>query len=177
MTNRNLTALILRVAGIYLFSKVFDHFGSYFFSVYGIATLSRFNDSLTEPIDKIYFSGTCLVVVNFAISLFLFIKADWISKKIIKTNNSIVTELNPKSLTKVILSTVGIVWLAESIYSFPNFIDYATEIILKLSEKKDTKVPDFPFANYILKTMLGWLLIFRIEKISDWILKEHLKIQ
>lgn len=172
MTNRTLTALILRIAGIYLFTKIFDHFGSYFFSIYSTATMSRFDELLKEPIDKFYFTGTFLTIANIVVSLFLFIKADWISKKLIKSDKEIVTELNPKSLTKVILLTVAIIWLAISIYLFPDFIKYCVEMISKLSGNENAKLPDFPFANYILKTILELILIFRIEKISNWIVKK-----
>src|SRR5690606_5450454 len=123
MTTRTLTTLILRIAGIYLFTKIFDHFGSYFFSIYSTATMARFDELLKEPIDKFYFTGTFLTIVNIVVSLFLFIKADWISKKLIKTDKEIITELNPKSLSKVILITVAIVWLASSIYFIPDFIE------------------------------------------------------
>lgn len=172
MTNRTLTALILRIAGIYLFTKIFDYFSSYFFSIYATATMGRFDELLKEPIHKFYFTGTFLTIANITVSLFLFIKADWISKKLIKSDKEIVTELNPKSLTNVILLTVGIIWLATSIYLFPEFIKYCLEMISKLNENENAKLPDFPFANYILKTILGLLLIFRIEKISNWIVKK-----
>lgn len=172
MTNRNLTALILRIAGIYLFTKIFDHFGTYFFSIYGTATMARFDELLSEPIDKFYFTGTFLTIANIIVSLFLFIKANWISEKLIKTDKEIITELNPKSLTKVILLTVGIIWLAKSIYLIPDFIDYCVKLISFLNKNQEVKLPDFPVANYILKTILTLLIIFRIEKISNWIVKK-----
>ena len=105
MTNRTLTSLILRIAGIYLFTKIFEQFGAYFLSVYSIALMTELN----EPLNKFYFSLTFLAIANITISSILFLKADWISKKLIKTDSEIVTELNPKSLTKVILLTVSVI--------------------------------------------------------------------
>tara|TARA_R110000751_G_scaffold198664_1_gene303476 strand:- start:574 stop:1095 length:522 start_codon:yes stop_codon:yes gene_type:complete len=172
MTNRILTALTIRIAGIFLFTKIFDHFGSYFFSILSITSLSRFEDILSEPIEKFYFTGTFLTLANIVVSLFLFLKAEWISKKLIKSEKEIVTELNPKSLSKVILLTVGIVWLATSIYLIPSFIEYCVEMISRLNGNEDVELPDFAIANYILKTTLAILLIFRIEKISNWITKK-----
>ena len=172
MTNRILTALVIRIAGIFLFTKIFDHFGSYFFSIFNVSTFSRFNELFNEPIYKLYFTGTFLILANIVVSLFLFVKAEWISEKLIKSEKEIITELNPKSLSKVILLTVGIVWLATSIYLIPNLIDYCIELTSKLNGIENIVLPDFEIANYILKTVLALILIFRIEKISEWIVKK-----
>ncbi|CAM1355954.1 hypothetical protein [Tenacibaculum ascidiaceicola] len=172
MTNRTLTTLILRIAGIYLFTKIFDHFGTYFISVYGTATMARFDELLSEPIDKFYFTGTFLTIANIVASLFLFIKADWISKKLVKTESEIKTELNPKSLTKVILLTVGVIWLAKMIYLLPDLIEYSTKLISRLNGNEEIELPDFALANYIIKAVLTLIIIFQIEKISNWIIKK-----
>ncbi len=172
MTNRTLTTLIIRIAGIFLFTKIFDHFGVYFFSVYGTATITQFGKLLSDHIHKFYFTGTFLTVTNIVVSLFLFIKGDWISKKLIKTDSEIKTELNATSLTKVILLTVGVIWLAKTIYLIPNLIDYCTKFIFKLNGNNEIELPDFAVANYILKTVLTLLIIFRIEKISNWIVNK-----
>ena len=172
MTNRILTSLILRIAGIFLFIKIFDHFGSYFFSIYGTATIARFDELLKEPIDKFYFTGTFLTLANIVVSIFLFVKAEWISKKLIKSEKEIITELNPKSLTKVILMTVGIVWLATTIYLIPDFIEYCIQWASQLNGSENADISGFSAAKYILRTILALILIFRIEKISDWIIKK-----
>ncbi|MEW7292864.1 hypothetical protein [Aquimarina sp. 2304DJ70-9] len=171
MTNRILTALTLRIAGIFLFIKIFDHFGSYFLSIYGTAAMAQFAELLEKPIDKFYFTGTFLTLANIVVSLFLFLKADWISKKLIKTDKEIVTELNPKSLSKVILMTVGIVWLATSIYLIPEFIEYCIQLTSQLNGNENADISDFSVAKYIVRTMIALILIFRIEKTSDWITK------
>ena len=172
MTNRILTALAIRIAGIFLFTKIFDHFGSYFISIFSISAFSGFDEILNEPIDKFYFTGTFLTLANIVISIFLFVKAEWISRKLIKSEKEIITELNPKSLSKVILLTVGIVWLATSIYLMPNFIEFCFELISRLNGNEDAELTDFAAANYILKTILALILILRIEKISSWITKK-----
>ncbi len=172
MTNRILTALTIRIAGIFLFTKIFDHFGSYFLSIFNVASMARFEELLNKPIDKFYFTGTFLTIANIIISIFLFVKAEWISKKLIKSEKEIITELNPKSLSKVILLTVGIIWLAKTIYLTPIFIEYCIELTSKLNGNENAELPNFAVANYILKTILALILIFRIEKISNWILKK-----
>lgn len=172
MTNQNLTALILRIAGIYLFTKIFDHFGSYFFSVYGAATMARFDEFFNEPIDKFYVNGTFLIIANIVISTFLFVKAEWISKKLIHSDKDIVTELNPKSLSKVILLTVGIIWLAKLIYLIPDFIDFCVKFITIINGNDDIELPEFEIMSYMLKLILTLLLIFRINSIANWIVKK-----
>ena len=168
MTNRTLTALVLRIAGIFLFTKLFEQFGAYFLSIYSIAVMTE----LGHPIDKFYFSLTFLAIANITVSLFLFIKAEWISKKLVKTEREIKTELNPKSLTKVILLTVGVIWLAKMIYLLPDLIEYCTKRIARLNGNEEIELPDFALANYILKAVLTLIIIFRIEKISNWIIKK-----
>lgn len=166
MTNRTLTALALRIAGIFLFAKLFEQFGAYFLSIFSIAVMTE----LGKPIDKFYFSLTFLVIVNIVFSLFLFIKAEWISKKLVKTENEIKTELNSKSLTKVILLITGVIWLAQTIYLLPNLIEYSGKLISKLNGYKDIEIPNFAFSSYILKAGMALIIVFKIEKISNWIL-------
>ncbi|NAS32260.1 hypothetical protein GTQ40_14845 [Flavobacteriaceae bacterium R38] len=139
--------------------------------MFSFSAFSSFEEVLNEPIDKLYFTGTFLTIANIIVSLFLFVKAEWISKKLIKSEKEIITELNPKSLSKVILLTVGIIWLATSIYLIPNFIKYCVELISVLNGNENADLPDFAIINYILKTILALIIIFRIKKISDWITK------
>ena len=134
--------------------------------------MARFDEMLIEPIDKFYFTGTFLTIANIVASIFLFVKAEWIAKKLIKTDNEIKTELNAKSLTKVILLTVGVIWLATSVYLIPNFIEYCVKMVSRLNGNEEVELPDFSVAKYILKTILGLILIFRIEKISNWIINK-----
>lgn len=171
MTNRILTALSIRIGGIFLFIKIFDHFGSYFFSIYSTAMFATFDEQLVGPIDKFYFTGTFMTIANILISLLLFLKADWIAKRLIKTDKEILMQLNANSLSKVILMTVGIVWLAQSIYLIPDFMDYWIELYAKLNGNDQAKVPNISVAKYILRLLISLILIFRIEKVSSWITK------
>lgn len=172
MTNQTLTSLILRIAGIYSFTKIFDYFGTYFVSLYGTAILTTVNKNLNDPVTNFYLTGTFLIFANIIVSLLLFIKADWISKKLTKKEIEIKTELNAKSLTKVILLTVGVIWLAKLIYQIPYLFDHCAKLISKLNENKKIEFFDLDFISYFLRTILTFIIIFRIEKISNWILKK-----
>ena len=172
MTNRNLTALILRISGIFLFTKIFDHFGFYLLSIYMTTAIGEFREVLTEPINNFYGTGVGIIILNIVVSLILVIKADWISQKIIKKDIKIQTELNAESLTKVILLTAGVLWFANLVYLFPDFIEYSYKSILNLTSGKNLEFPDFKFSGYILKFILTLIIIFRIEKISNWITKK-----
>ena len=172
MTNRKLTALILRISGIFLFTKIFDHFGFYILSVYMTTLLEKFEDVLNEPMSKYYGSSVGLIILNIIVSLFLIIKADWISKMIIKKDTEIKSEINVESLTKVILLTIGVLWFANLIYLFPDFVEYTYKSVLNLSYGKNLELPDFKFSAYILKIILTLIIIFQTEKISDWIIKK-----
>ena len=173
MTNQILTTLVIRIAGIFLFTKIFDHFGSYFFSVFNIASLSRIDELLNrEPIDKFYITGTFLTVANIIVSLFLFIKAEWIATKLIKVDKEILTELTPKSLMKVILLSVSIIWFAMSVYLLPDFVEYCIELIKRIKGDEAQTTFRFSPAKYLLKTTISILIIFRIDKITNWILSK-----
>ncbi|AXO81826.1 hypothetical protein DZC78_06015 [Olleya aquimaris] len=134
--------------------------------------MARFDELLSEPIDKFFFTGTFLTIANIVVSIFLFVKAEWIAKKLIKADNEIKTELNAESLTKVILLTVGIIWLAKLIYLIPDLVEYCSKFISSMNGNEEIELPDFAIANYILKTILTLIIIFRIEKISNWIIKK-----
>lgn len=172
MTNRTLTALVLRIAGIFLFTKIFDHFGSYFLAIHGAAIIAQFNESLNTPVNKLYLTGTFMTIANIVVSLFLFIKAEWISKKLVKTDYEIKTELNAKSLTKVILLTIGVIWFAKLIYKIPDLIDFCAEFISIMNGNEEIESTDFAVSNYLLKTILTLIIIFRIEKLSNWIVNK-----
>jgi len=171
MTNRILTALIIRIAGIFLFIKIFDYFGSYFMSVYSTATLAIMDSEGDEVVNKFFIKGSFLILANILVSLFLFLKAEWISKHLIKTDNEVVLELNPNSIAKAILMTVGIVWLATSLYSLPEFIGYLIKLIQKQNgtDTHALNIRDILAAKFILRTTIALLLIFKIQRISDWI--------
>ncbi|NRD20943.1 hypothetical protein HNV08_12875 [Winogradskyella eckloniae] len=134
--------------------------------------MTHFETVFNEPIDKFYFTGTFMTIANIVVSLFLFIKAEWIAKKLIKSEKEIKMELNVESLTKLILLTVGVIWLAKLIYQIPDLIDYCIKFISKLNGNEEIELPNFAFAKYIIKTILTLIIIFRIQKISNWILKK-----
>ena len=60
----------------------------------------------------------------------------------------------------------------EIIYLIPDFIDYCIKLISKLNGNEEIKIPDFELAYYILKIVLTLIIIFKIEKISNWIVKK-----
>ena len=134
--------------------------------------LTQFDELLKDPIEKFYFTGTFLTIANIIISIFLFLKAEWISRKLIVREIEISTELNPKSLSKVILLTVAIVWLAESIYLFPDFIDYCLILIAKFNGDANVNSTNFSAAKYILRIIIAVSLVSKIEKISEWIIRK-----
>jgi hypothetical protein len=68
--------------------------------------------------------------------------------------------------------TVGVIWLAKLIYLIPDLIAYCSKFISSLNGNEEIELPDFAVANYILKTILTLTIIFRIEKISNWIIKK-----
>jgi hypothetical protein len=169
MTTRTLTSIVLRFAGLLLFMKIFDHFGSYFISVYLAASFAKYDPQLEESISLFYFNGTYLVIANVVISSFLLFKADWLARKLVKRDETINLNFTPDNLIRVILLTTGTVWLATSIYQLPDLLSYGNKFILKLQGSPDVKLPDFSLAEYILRTLISISFIFGIDKISNYL--------
>lgn len=172
MTNRTLTSLVLRFAGLLLFIKIFDHFGSYFLSLYMTAIIPIFEEQLNEPMNNFYFNGTFLTIANIVVSFFLVFKAELISKWLIKNDSEISIQLTKEDLIKSILVITGIIWIAKSLFLLPDSIEYVIQLTRKLSGNESTDVPDFSIATYLIKTGFGVLFIFRVNKISNYLIKK-----
>lgn len=160
---------MLRIAGLLLFMKIFDYFGSYFISVYMMASIPIFEEQLNEPMDKFYFNGTFMTIANIIVSFFLVFKAELISKYLIKNDSDISIQLTKEELMKSILLIIGITWIAQFIYLLPDGIDYIMQLTQKLSGNKNIEVPDFSFTGYLIKTGLGLLFIFRVNNIINYL--------
>ena len=66
MTNRTLTALIVRLVGFALFIKIFDFFGSYFMSIYMTSSIVFLDETsgTVDAFNKLYYTGTILAFTN-----------------------------------------------------------------------------------------------------------------
>ncbi len=171
MTNRTLTAVILRYAGLLLFLKIFDHFGSYFMTVYFTAIIPFFEESFHSDFNKFFYNGTFLLISNVVISFLLVFRAERLSKFMVKEETEIKVDLNPENLIKVILITTGLLWLASSIYLLPDLIEYTRVMYSRLNNIDIESDVDFSPFKYIIQLILGLLFIFRIGKISKYLMK------
>lgn len=172
MTNRTLTSLVLRFAGLLLFIKIFDYFGTYFLSVYMTAIVPIFEEHLNEPLNKFYFNGTFLTIANILVSLFLILKSELISKWLIKNDSEISIQLTREDLMKSILLIIGTIWIAKSVYLLPDGIDYVIQLTKKFSGNENIDLPDFSLATYLIKTGIGLLFLFRVNKIYNYLNKK-----
>ena len=169
MTNRTLTTIAIRFAALLLFMRIFDSFGSYFMSVYYTAAVPIFEKELHTSMDKFYYNGTFLIIANFIVSGFLFFKAEWISLKLIKEDSSINIGITHEKLIKAILLSTGIIWLASSIYLFPDLVIYIQIHIDRLNHVEPGKKTEFSAIYYLLKTTIALLFVFRINKITSFL--------
>ena len=169
MTYRTLTAIALRLTGLFLFMRIFDYFGSYFLSVYYALVIPFFEKQTRPAAISFYYNGTFLIVINIVVSCLLVFKADWISAKLIKQDKDINIGLTPVNLVKVILLTNALLWLASSVYLLPTVCQYIYEIIEKHGNIKIEKTVDFSPGLYILKTIIAILFIVKIDKIVAYL--------
>ena len=171
MTNRVLTALALRIAAIYIFITISDQFAALFLNTYLAFSVSPADELKVIAIEKFYQSGVFLVVANVILSLFFFLKAEWMAKKVIKSEKEIRTDLNPKSITKTVLVLIGIIWLSKALYLLPDFVEYIMRFISRLNGDEISKFSNFDVVSYILKIVIALWFVFKVEQLSNWILK------
>ena len=171
MTNRVLTALALRIAAIYIFITISDQFAAFFLNTYLAFSVSPADELRVIAIEKFYQSGAILVVANVILSLFFFLKAEWIAKKVIKSEKEITTDLNPKSITKTVLVLIGIIWLSKALYLLPDFVEYGIQLTFGLNGNESSNINPSELISYILKIVIALLFVFKVEQLSNWILK------
>ena len=80
--------------------------------------------------------------------------------------------MTKEDLMKSILLITGIIWIAKSIYLLPDGINYLIQVTRKLSGNENIDVPEFYFAVYLIKTGFGFLFIFRVNKIGNYLNKK-----
>lgn len=173
MTNKILTALIIRLAGIALFVKIFDFFGSYFMSIYMATQLSVF-DKTTESLNSynsLFISGSFLAFANIILSVFLIIKADWIASKLVKTDSEIKFDVSTKSILKIIIATIGLVYCAQSLYSLSSNIESVIYSYNK-NDEKSTSLIVAVLTKYFIKLVIGMFFLFKSDKISNFVLRK-----
>lgn len=171
MTNRVLTALALRIAAIYIFITISDQFAAFFLNTYLAFSVSPVDELRVIAIEKFYQSGAILVLANVILSFFFFLKAEWIAKKVIKSEKEITTDLNPNSIIKTVLVLIGIIWLSKALYLLPDFVEYIMRFISRLNGDEISKFSNFDVVSYILKIVIALLFVFKVEQLSNWILK------
>lgn len=172
MTNRTLTSIVLRLAGLLLFMKIFDHFGSYFLSLYMTSVIPIFEEQLHQPLNKFYYNGTFLIISNIIISFLLLFKAEAISKRLIKNDSEIQIQLTKEDLIKSVVLIIGITWVAQTIYLFADALDYTIQLVKKLNGNETVELSNFPIIKYILKGIIAVMFIFKVQKISNYLMKK-----
>ena len=93
------------------------------------------------------------------------------AKKVIPLEKEITADLNPKSLTKTVLVLIGIIWLSKALYLLPEYIEYGFQLAFGSNDGESSKVNLSELVSYILKIGIALLFVFKVEKISNWIMK------
>jgi hypothetical protein len=173
MTNKLLTALIIRLAGFALFIKIFDFFGSYFMSIYMTTQLSIF-EKTTEThysFNSLFLSGSFLAFANLFLSVLLIIKSDWIANKLVKSDSDIKFDLSVNTIMKIIIATIGIVYCAQSLYTLSTSIENVIYTYYK-NDEKSTGVIVAVLSKYFIKLVIGVFFIYKSDKISKFLLRK-----
>jgi hypothetical protein len=172
MTNRTLTAFIVRLAGFALFIKIFDFFGSYFMSVYlsvNIAILGESTESVNS-FDKLYISGAILSIANLVLSLLLIYKSDWIAEKMVKSDSEIKIDLRPRSVMRIVIATIGLVYCAKTLFNTSYTITNMIEIVSWDSDESfASKISDI--IAYVVRAVIGVFFILKSERLANFALR------
>lgn len=172
MTNKTITALIIRIAGFALFVKIFDFFGTYFMSIYLTSQMLVLQETnkIAHSFDKLFYSGTFITFANLFISIFLIIKANWIANKLVKNESEFKLDLNPIFIMRIIIASLGIIYCAHTIFNLPTNIENFM-FVLKNNEKEMYIKVLAGLTKFVLKAAIGVLFIFKSEQISKLALK------
>jgi hypothetical protein len=172
MTNKTLTSLIVRLAGFALLVKIFDFFGSYFMSIYLTASMSVIDEThgMSDSFDKLFISGTILAFTNLVLSLILIFKADWIANRITKTEIDLNVDLTGKSIMRIIISAIGIIYCARTLYYMPNTIADILAFINWQSEDSKAYLIAGVIGD-IVRLLIGMLFILKSKQITQFALK------
>lgn len=168
MKNTDLIIISLRLSGLFLFMKIFDNFSAYLMSVYFTAVIPSLEKFLDTPIEKFYYTGFILIILNIIVSYFLIFKAEWITKKLIKREIQFKINLNSLELIKISFLFVGIIWISSSLLMFYDFIQYLNLKFNITDIDSTTKLGKFNIFNFILQITFGLILIIKNSKISNF---------
>lgn len=173
MTNRTLTALIVRLAGFALFVKIFDFLGSYFMSIYMSTqiTLMEQPDRLVDSFNKLYFAGTFIFFANIILSLFLILKAGWIGNKLIKNETEIKIDLPPTSVMRIVIATIGIIYCAKTLFYSSTTFDKVVDLINWNNNESYSHLIT-GLINYLVRAILGIVFIFKSEQLANFAMKK-----
>ncbi|MFT5779544.1 MAG: hypothetical protein ACI837_002503 [Crocinitomicaceae bacterium] len=173
MTKRTLTAVIIRLAGIGLLIKLFDFFGSYFMSLYLSSQLwvGDRNQRIDESFDKLFFSGTFLFFLNLFLVIFLLTSADWIAKKIVKSDADLKIDLTAKSVMSIVISTIGLLWVLRALYILPDMI-YDTYKAVSHTEPISFPYMFYMFSVLAVRVIVGLYVILKVNPISNYLLRK-----
>ena len=166
ITNRGLTTILLRGAGLFVFVRLFDNFAAYVLSVYYSATLPVLQEQLQMPLTKFYFTGTVLLVLNIIISFLLILKAEWLSVKLTSKEAIVHIKISPVELMGVVIFIIGIIWLSSVLLLVPDLTDY-------LSFKMQDSLPPgsgsaFNPAKFVVRLLLSIFFILRYHRIANF---------
>lgn len=172
MTNRTLTALIVRLAGFALFIKIFDFFGSYFMSIYMSAQVAFMDESssIADSFNKLYISGTILSFANLLLSIILILKADWIAGKMVKPESEIKIKLTAKSVMRIVIATIGIIYFTKTLYQVPTIINNVIEVVNWDSDESYAHIIT-GFVSSTIRAVIGVLFIFKSEHLANFAMK------
>ncbi|WP_027421242.1 hypothetical protein [Crocinitomix catalasitica] len=172
MNNKTLTSLIVRLAGFTLFVKIFDFFGAYFLSIYLTASWSLMDKTygMSDAFDKFFISGTILAFANLVLALVLILKADWIANKITKTEVDLTIDLTGKSIMRIIISTIGIIYCDRTLYNIPTATTDIITIINWHSEDSNSHLIGNIIGDFV-RFIIGLLFILKSKQITNYALK------
>jgi hypothetical protein len=169
-----LTSLIIRLAGFALFVKIFDFFGSYFVSIYLTASISVMDEShgMADSFDKLFISGTILAFANLFLSLVLILKSDWIANKLVKTESEIKIDLTAKSVMRIIIAVLGIIYCARTLYHLSSTFENVMAIINWKSDESYAHLIA-SLISFCIRAMIGALFIFKSEQLANYVMKRR----
>lgn len=141
-------------------------------SIYMTAQVAFMDESsrVADSFDKLYISGTILSFANLLLSIILIIKADWIAGKLVKSESEIKIELTAKSVMRIVIATIGIIYCAKTLYQVSTTINNVIEVVYWDSNESYAHIIN-GFIRYIIRAAIGVLFIFKSELLANFAMK------
>jgi hypothetical protein len=122
---------------------------------------------MLRSFEKLYNTGAILSFANLFLALLLIFKADWITDKIIKSDYEIKIDITAKSIMKIVIATIGILYCASTLYYASTKIESIISLFYGGKDVNKLRIIGI-LVGYLLKAVIGISFILKSEQLANF---------